>query len=77
MPMLALTFGVMFIAMGAMAVGVMFSGKSLKGSCGGVGNCAFDEAGIPRKCETRAHDHDHDDDDDDVEVFSIGSPNRT
>lgn len=46
-----LTAGVMLFAMAAMAVGVMLSGKTLKGSCGGVGNCACEAAGIPKRCE--------------------------
>lgn len=38
----ALIFG---IAMAAMAVGVIFSGRTLKGSCGGTGqDCACSEA---------------------------------
>ena len=44
-----LTIAVIAIVMGAMAIGVMVSGRKLKGSCGGVGEaCACDRAGIPR-----------------------------
>lgn len=42
---------VVALVMIAMAVGVMLSGKSLKGSCGGVGSghCPCDDAGVPRE----------------------------
>ncbi|MCU0617193.1 MAG: hypothetical protein MUD17_08970 [Gemmatimonadaceae bacterium] len=44
--------------MGAMAIGVILSGKTLRGSCGGVGSgdCACDAAGVPldqRACQSR------------------------
>ncbi|MCO4761673.1 MAG: (Na+)-NQR maturation NqrM [Myxococcales bacterium] len=43
-----LTIGAFGLIMLAMAVGVIFQGKTLKGSCGGVGSsCACDEAGEP------------------------------
>lgn len=32
------------LAMGAMAIGVIFRRPCLKGSCGGVGSCACEEA---------------------------------
>jgi hypothetical protein len=46
------------IVMGLMAVGVIMSGRSLRGSCGGVGSgdCACDTAGVPmdqRACQAR------------------------
>lgn len=46
------------IVMGLMAVGVVMSGRSLRGSCGGVGSgdCACDAAGVPmdqRACQAR------------------------
>jgi hypothetical protein len=46
------------IVMGIMAVGVIMSGRSLRGSCGGVGSgdCACDAAGMPldqRACQAR------------------------
>lgn len=45
-----LTIAVIAIVMGAMAIGVIVSGRKLKGSCGGVGeSCACDRAGIPRE----------------------------
>ncbi len=48
---LLLTIAIIALLMTGMAVGVMFSNKELKGSCGGVGSCACDDAGIPRECE--------------------------
>lgn len=49
---------VVALVMIAMAVGVMLSGKTLKGSCGGIGSghCPCDAAGVPlgeRACQTR------------------------
>lgn len=48
-----LTALLMGIMMAAMAVGVIFSNRELKGSCGGPGgaDCACDKAGRPRACE--------------------------
>lgn len=49
-----LTIGLVAFLMAAMAVGVIFSGRELKGSCGGTGaDCACDAQGIPRKCEKK------------------------
>jgi hypothetical protein len=53
-----LCLAVVAIAMGIMAVGVILSGRSLRGSCGGVGSsdCACDAAGVPmdqRACQAR------------------------
>ena len=47
------TIALVALIMSAMAVGVMFSNKELKGSCGGVGGaCACEEAGTPGACAT-------------------------
>jgi hypothetical protein len=49
---LVLTLGITAALMAGMAVGVMFNGKPLKGSCGGTGErCACAEAGTPGACE--------------------------
>ena len=48
------TFVVMLTAVAAMALGVMITGRRLKGSCGGVGgggDCLCDKEGRPRECE--------------------------
>lgn len=42
-----LTIAVIAFAMAAMAIGVMVTGRRLKGSCGGADGCACDRAGIP------------------------------
>jgi hypothetical protein len=47
------TIGFFAMLMLMMAVGVIFSNKPLKGSCGGVGTeCACLEAGTPDACKT-------------------------
>jgi hypothetical protein len=52
-PTVLLTFGIIAVLMGGMAVGVIFSNKPLRGSCGGVGgSCACEEAGTPGACMT-------------------------
>jgi uncharacterized protein len=52
-----LTFFIFAFMMLVMAVGVIFSGKTLKGSCGGVGgNCPCDEAGTPGACKVELED---------------------
>lgn len=53
-----LCLAVVAVVMGLMAVGVIMSGRSLRGSCGGVGSgdCACDAAGVPmdqRACQAR------------------------
>ncbi len=49
---IAVTLAIVTLCTAGMAVGVIFSDRELKGSCGGVGgSCACDDAGIPRKCE--------------------------
>ena len=46
------TIAVFGTMMFIMALGVMFTGRPLKGSCGGVGgNCPCDEAGTPGACK--------------------------
>ncbi|PRP98794.1 hypothetical protein ENSA5_29500 [Enhygromyxa salina] len=53
MQIIFLTFGIVAALMAGMAVGVIFSNKPLRGSCGGVGNsCACEEAGTPGACKT-------------------------
>jgi hypothetical protein len=50
-----LTIGIVAALMAGMAVGVIFSSKPLRGSCGGVGgSCACDEAGKPGACKVEA-----------------------
>ena len=52
METLLLTILLLALLMLAMAVGVIFGGKALQGSCGGVGaSCACDLAGRPRDCD--------------------------
>ena len=48
-----LTVGMVALMMLVMAVGVIFSNRELKGSCGGKGgpDCACDAQGKPRACE--------------------------
>lgn len=50
MATLVAAFVVFALVMAGMAVGVMFSNKPIKGSCGGIGggDCACDNAGKPR-----------------------------
>lgn len=47
---LLVTLSVVALVMGAMAIGVMISGKRLKGSCGGEGgpDCACELSGLKR-----------------------------
>ncbi|MEE2789838.1 MAG: hypothetical protein VX589_21030 [Myxococcota bacterium] len=52
---IVVTVVLMGLIMLAMAVGVMVSGKALKGSCGGVGgpeDCFCEQQGIPKECKT-------------------------
>jgi hypothetical protein len=53
------TIGFFAVLMLMMAVGVIFSNKPLKGSCGGVGTeCACLEAGTPDACKTNLEGED-------------------
>jgi hypothetical protein len=55
MEIIFLTMGIFAALMGGMAVGVIFSNKPLRGSCGGVGgSCACEEAGKPGACKVEA-----------------------
>lgn len=52
MEIFLLTVGIMAALMAGMAVGVIFSNKPLRGSCGGIGgSCACEEAGKPGACK--------------------------
>ncbi|MBK04442.1 MAG: DUF539 domain-containing protein [Deltaproteobacteria bacterium] len=55
LPVFLLSLGLIAIIMTIMAVGVIFSNKELKGSCGGPGNCECERKGIPKKCEQVAN----------------------
>ena len=63
MPMLTVLLAVVvfLLVASSMAVGLMVSGKRLRGSCGGSGSpdCACDAKGIapPADCPRRQHDH--------------------
>lgn len=48
--LILVVFGVMAMVVAAMAVGVMFTGREIKGSCGGVGggDCACSKG---ERCE--------------------------
>ncbi len=46
-----LTLGLLLLVMAIMSVGVVFSKKELKGSCGGPGQCECELAGKPKACE--------------------------
>ncbi|MCB9546722.1 MAG: hypothetical protein H6706_12830 [Myxococcales bacterium] len=53
MEVVLLTAGLVALLMAGMAVGVIFSNRELKGSCGGTGGrCACAEAGTPGACKT-------------------------
>ena len=66
MATLFMTIGTVGLLMLGMAVGVIFSNKPLKGSCGGAagalgggeGSCACAEAGTPGACKTEGDDAD-------------------
>ena len=47
-----ITFSIFGVMMLLMALGVMFTGRPLKGSCGGVGGeCPCEDAGTPGACK--------------------------
>jgi hypothetical protein len=55
MQIVFLTFGIFAALMAGMGIGVIFSNKPLRGSCGGVGgSCACEEAGKPGACKVEA-----------------------
>jgi hypothetical protein len=55
MQIILLTIGIVAALMGGMAIGVIFSNKPLRGSCGGIGgSCACEEAGKPGACKVEA-----------------------
>ena len=57
-----LTAGLIGLMMAAMASGVIFQGKELKGSCGGTKggeDCFCDRNGLPRACELKDGQHQH------------------
>lgn len=57
MTILFLTIGLIAMLMAGMAVGVIFSDRQLRGSCGGTGlDCECDEKGIPRQCGSNEAD---------------------
>lgn len=47
---LVLAFSVMILAVAGMAVGAIFTGRTIKGSCGGIGNIPGIEP-IPCSCD--------------------------
>ena len=54
-----ITFSVFGTLMLMMAIGVMFTGRPLKGSCGGVGGeCPCADAGTPNACKLPERDSD-------------------
>lgn len=68
MIVIPITIVIFAILMLAMAVGVIFSGRELQGSCGGSGgdDCFCEKNGLPKACElgdaeipSECGDHDH------------------
>ena len=56
--LILVVFGVMALVVAAMAVGVMFTGREIKGSCGGVGggDCACSKGGnCPTTDKAQSH----------------------
>lgn len=54
MEIFLITFGAMLLMVAAMAVGVIFSNKEIKGSCGGMKNIEGLQCGLCEKpCEKR------------------------
>ncbi|MCB9639689.1 MAG: DUF539 domain-containing protein [Myxococcales bacterium] len=55
MQIFLLTLGFLLSIMAIMAVGVVFSNKELKGSCGGPNKCDCLKAGTPNACKPKAN----------------------
>jgi hypothetical protein len=53
MQIFLLTLGFLLSIMAIMSVGVIFSNKELKGSCGGPGKCECELAGKPKACQLK------------------------
>ena len=49
MQIFLLTVAGLAVVMAAMAIGVAFTGRRLKGSCGGVGACECERTGVPKE----------------------------
>jgi hypothetical protein len=72
MTTLLLTVLMISFLMLAMSVGVLFSNRELKGSCGGAtADCACEAAGKPRTCEYAPGDEPEE-----CEPVGIGNPSR-
>jgi hypothetical protein len=69
---LILTISLFALLMLAMSVGVLLSGRELRGSCGGVtADCACEAAGKPRDCEHRRGEEPEE-----CAPVGIGNPSR-